>query len=55
MLANYAISQSYDMIDMSDTNKYLKSIANNTRRNKEVFIRNGKTVIRRGYVTSTLV
>lgn len=55
MLANYAINQSYDMIDMSDTNRYLKNIADNTQRKKEVFIRNGKTVIRRGYVTSTIV
>jgi hypothetical protein len=55
MLSNYAINQSYDMIDMSGTNKYLKSIDDNTRRRVEVSVRNGKTVIKRGYVTSTVI
>ena len=54
-LANYAVNQTYDIVDMSATNKYLKKIATNTRNSKEVFTRNGKTVIRNGYITSTVV
>ena len=55
MLANYAINQSYDMIDMSATNKFLKTIANNTRGGKEIFTRNGSTIMKRGYITSTII
>lgn len=56
MLANYAIKQSYDMIDMSESNKQLKVIANNTKNKREVFVNSqGRTVIKRGYITSTLV
>jgi len=56
MLANYAIKQSYDMVDMSDTNKHLKTIANNTKNKREVFVNaKGKTVIKRGYITETVI
>ena len=53
-LANYAVSQTYDIIDMSDTNKYLKNIANNTKNRKEIFERNGKTYMRRGNITTQI-
>jgi tape measure domain-containing protein len=54
-LANYAVRQSYDMIDMSDTNKYLKRIADNTGgRKREVFERNGHVYMKRGYITSRI-
>jgi hypothetical protein len=56
MLANYAIKQSYDMIDMSESNKHLKRLVENTKGKKEVFVNaSGRTVIKRGYITSTLV
>lgn len=54
MLANYAIKQSYDMVDMSNTNTLLNTIARNTRRNKEVIISGNKTIVKRGYVTSVI-
>jgi len=41
-------------MDMSDTNRYLKNIADNTRRKKEIIMRDGKVIMKRGYVTSTL-
>jgi tape measure domain-containing protein len=54
-LANYAVSQSYDLIDMSFANKYLKKIADNTKGdNREMFTLNGKTYMKRGYVTSLI-
>jgi myosin heavy subunit len=53
-LANYAVTQSHDMIDMSSTNKYLKKIADNTANKKEIFVRNGNTYMRRGHITSKI-
>lgn len=53
-LANYAVNQTYDMLDMSESNRILKNIARNTRKNIVLFERNGKTVMQRGYIKSTL-
>ena len=55
MLANYAITQSHDVIDMSGTNKYLKKIADNTSQKREFFERDGSVYMRRGYITSKIV
>ena len=55
ILANYAANHTYDIIDMSESNKLLKSIAKNTRNRVEVLEIKGKTVIKRGYITSTIV
>lgn len=54
-LANYAVSQSYDMIDMSESNKHLKDIANNTKNRIEYFERNGQRFRQRGHILSRIV
>jgi len=54
-LANYAMKQSYDIIDMSQTNSYLKSIDNKLGAKTETSILpNGKIRIKRGHVISTI-
>ena len=55
ILANYAVSQSNDSVDMSRTNGFLKSIDNNTKNRANVmFNGKGQKVIKRGYLTTTI-
>jgi hypothetical protein len=55
MLANYALRQSYDMIDLSSTNKHLKSIDKNTKSQQSVtFDSKGRKILKRGYITTVI-
>jgi len=52
MLAQGAIKSSIEIIDMSGTNRHLKSIEKNTKQGKQIYTKNGRTVIRRGNTIS---
>lgn len=54
LLANQALRQSANIVDMGRTNKHLSNIERNTKRDKEIFTRNGKVMMKRGIVTSVI-
>lgn len=56
LLANYAMNQTYDIINMDETNRYLKNIDNKLGRPKKEksYLSDGTIIIRRGNVTTRI-
>jgi tape measure domain-containing protein len=52
MLANYAVNHTYDMVDMTDTNKHLRKLVRNTSSSDQVRVEGKYRIVKRGSITT---